>query len=137
MQWIGMLFISPTWGCLSTVFFFQVWLGIANLVIHFFGFLRGNVARSVTALGMAVDLFGIFLFLALFRGGLWVITDFLPFGRTDGENISYWIFVALSTPAILIQVPAKLRKTWRNATISGSFEGDIAKRKMGINPEYD
>lgn len=134
MQVFGTLVMSPLWGSLSVLFFLQIWLGLANFVIHLIGFSMARVSRGVTGSGMAMALICAVASSLLLQGGFWLTSEFLPFGHTTSETVAYWIFAVLSAIGTLAQAPAKLRKTWRNATIVGSFERDIALRKLGLNP---
>ena len=137
MKWLGILLISPLWGALSTQLFIQAWMGVANFFIGFVGFVKGAVPRKDAALAMGVALFSVVLFSLLLRGGFWLLTDVFSFGQTQTENTVYWVFAGLSALYILPQVPSKIRKSWRNATIPGSLETDILKRKLGLNPEHE
>ena len=129
-EWIGILLVSPLWGGTSTQLFIQAWLFTANVFISLAGFVKGAVSRKTTALMMGVALAGAILHSLLLFAGFWVLTELLPFGQTQTENIVYWIFAALFAPLMLAQIPAKLRKSWRNAMTPGSFETDILKRKF-------
>lgn len=137
MEWLGILLISPFWGALSTQLFVQAWMGVLNFFISFVGFVKGAVPRKDAGLAMGVALFSVLLFSLLLRGGFWLLTDVLPFGRTQTENTVYWVFAGLSALYMLPQVPSKIRKSWRNATVPGSLETDILKRKLGLNPEHE
>jgi hypothetical protein len=137
MKWIGILLVSPLWGALSTQLFIQAWLAVASFFISFLGLVKGAVPRETTALAMGVAIFSAILFSLLLYGGNWLLTEVLPFGQTEIENVVYWIFAGISALFILPQIPAKVRKSWRNAIIPGSLEVDIFKRKMGHNPERE
>lgn len=137
MEWIGILFVSPLWGAISTQLFIQAWLSLANFFINLVGFVKGAVSRKSTALAMGAAIFGVLLFSLLLRAGLWLLTEVLSFGQTETENVVYWVFAGFSALFMLPQIPKKLRKSWRNAMIPGSLEADIFKRKMGLNPEHE
>lgn len=131
MEWIGIVFVSPLWGALSTQLFIQAWLFVANFFINLVGFLKGTVSRKSTALAAGAAVFGVLLFSFLLSAGLWLLTEVFSFGQTETENVVYWVFAGLSALFMLPQIPEKLRKSWRNAMIPGSLEADIFKRKMG------
>jgi len=137
MKWLGILLVSPLWGAISAQLVLQAWMGVVNFFISFVGFVKGAVPRKDTALAMAVALFSVVSFSLLLRAGFWLLTDLLPFGQTQAENVVYWVFAGLSALYILPQIPQKVRKSWRNATIPGSLEMDILKRKVGLNPEHE
>lgn len=134
MEWIGILIISPLWGIISTQLFVQAWLAVASLVIYFLGFVRGSVSRKDTLLMMGVALLSMILFSLLLGAGFWVL-DLLPFGRTLADTVVYWFFAVISMLFFILQIPKKIRKSWRDAMIPGAFELDIIKRTLGLNPE--
>lgn len=131
MEWIGILFVSPLWGAISTQLFIQAWLSVANFFINLVGFVKGTVSRKSTALAAGAAVFGVLLFSLLLSAGLWLLTEVFSFGQTETENVVYWVFAGLSALFMLPQIPKKLRNSWRNAMIPGSLEADIFKRKMG------
>ena len=137
MKWIGILLVSPLWGALSAQLFLQAWLGVANFFINLFGFVKGTVPRKTTAIAMGVAISSMILCFLLLRAGSWLLTEVLPFGRTETENVVYWLFSGLYALFMLPQIPIKCRKSWRNATIPGSLEVDSFKRALGLNPEYE
>ncbi|MHB8413290.1 MAG: hypothetical protein ACYDDI_15280 [Candidatus Acidiferrales bacterium] len=122
MKWLGILLISPVWGAVSTQLFLQGWLAFIGVFIGLIGFVKGSVPRKDTALLMGVAAFQVVLFSLLLTAGFWLLTDWLPFGRTGAENIVYWVFAGLSALYMLPQVPTKIRKSWRNALVAGSLE---------------
>jgi len=130
IRWIGMLLVSPLWGCASTQLFLQSWLALVNLLINVLGFVRGAVPRKQTAIAMGVAAASVALFSLLLRGGFWLLTDILPFGWSKAENVVYWIFAGFSALFMLLQIPSKVQKQWRNAMVPGSLESDIFMRKM-------
>src|ERR1035437_3147095 len=132
MEWIGILIVSPLWGDISSQLFFQAWLGVANFFVGLFGFVKGKVPRKTTAILMGVAIFSTALFSLLLGAGYWLLTNVFSFGRTRTEHIVYWVFAGLSALFIILQLPARLRKTWRNAMIPDSLEIDILKRKIGL-----
>lgn len=137
MDWLGILLISPIWGLLSTQLFIQAWLSVMIFIFSLVGFVKGTVPRKTTAIGMGAALSTVIAFTFILYGGFWLLTEVLPFGRTRTENIVYWVFAALAAIYVLPQIPARIRKLWRNATVPGSLEMDIYKRRMGINPDHD
>jgi hypothetical protein len=136
MKWIGLLVVAPVWGMLSTLLFLQAWLAVVNFCISLLGFARGRVPRVQGLLGMGAGLFGVLVFSLLLRAGFWILTEVMPFGRTGAENTVYWLCAVLSALFLVSQVPAKLRKSWRNAMVPGSLEEDIVRREQGRDPTY-
>lgn len=137
MEWIGILVVSPLWGVISTQLFFQAWLGVAGFLIGLFGFVKGAVPRESTAILIGMAIFSTVLYSLLLSGGFWLLTNVFSFGYSRTENIVYWVFAGLSTLFILLKLPARLRKIWRNAMDPGSLEIDILKRKIGLNPDVE
>ena len=137
MEWLGILIVSPLWGAISAQLFIQAWLAVANFLIALVGFVRGKVSRETTALGMGAAVTGVIVFSLLLVGGFWFLTGVLPFGRSRVENIVYWVVAGLSSLYMLAQIPAKIRKSWRNAMVPGTLETDIYKRQRGLNPDVD
>jgi hypothetical protein len=135
IEWIGIVVVSPLWGGISTQLFIQAWLAVANFLISVAGFIKGAVSRKTNALMMGAAVTGVVLHSLLLLAGFWFLTELLPFGQTRAENIVYWVFAALFAPYMLAQIPAKLRKSWRNAMAPGTLETDILKRKLGLNPD--
>jgi hypothetical protein len=131
MEWLGMLLISPVWGYLSTRCFIQASLGVAQLFIHLVGFFRGVVLRNDNALYMGIALFNVLFFSLLLVGGFWLLTVILPFGQTQIEIAVYWISAGISFLFFSRQVPAKIRGTWRYATIPNALWVDSMKQKLG------
>lgn len=133
MKWLGVLLVSPLWGPLSTQFFIQAWLGVAQFVIHSIGFVKGAVPRKDNALYMGVAIFNVVLFSILLGGGFWLLTEVLPFGHSQLENVVYWIFAGLSCLYLFPQIPSKIRSSWRYATVPGEVWKDSIKQKLGLS----
>jgi len=117
---------------ISTQFFLQSWLALINFAINVVGIFKGQVERKVNFIGMGVALVQMALFSALLRGGQYLLAEVLGFGYTTSENVVYWIFAVASILYMAPQFPAKIQKSWRNATMAGSLEADILKRKLGM-----
>lgn len=132
MNLIGVILVSPLWGAISTQLFLQSWLAFINFVINLIGLLKGNVEKKVNLIGLGAALTQVILFAVLLRGSQYLLTEVLGFGYTTYENVAYWIFAVLSILYMIPQLPAKIRKSWRNATVAGSLDEDIMKRKLGI-----
>lgn len=130
MKWIGVLVVSPLWGMLSTRLFLQSWLAAVTFLVAVLGFVRGAVPRKDNALAAGVALLGVILFSLLLDGGFWLLTSVLRFGQTRAENIVYWVFAGLAALYILPQIPAKIRKSWRNSMIPASVQEDIVRRQL-------
>jgi hypothetical protein len=122
---LGVLFVSPLWGIVSTQLFFQSWLAAFGVLFAGVGLFTGAVGRKSSLLYIAIGAASVLLFSGLLRGGTALLT-FLGFGYSDAENISYWIFSALSLFWLLPQLPSKVRKAWRNLTVTNSLEQDMA-----------
>lgn len=126
--------ISPIWGFFSTWFFFQIWLCLVNALISAVGFVLGRIPRKL-ALGMTglALLIGA-LFSVLLQVGSWLVATHLHAQPTRIGDILYWSVAGLVGFAMVREVPSKFRKYWRNATIAGSIEQDIALRASGRQP---
>lgn len=135
MRWVGIILVAPLWGILSAQLFLQSWLAVANMFIALAGFVGGAVRRKTTAMMMGVAVAQVVLFSLLLGGGFWLLTEVLPFGRTRLENGIYWAFAACSALFMLLQVPSKVRKSWRDAMVPGALEGDIISRKLRVASE--
>ena len=136
MNWLGILLISPIWGPLSTQFFIQAWLSVAQFFIYLVGFVKGSVPRKDNAIHMGVAICTVALFSLLLRGGFWLLTVVLPFGQTQAENIVYWLFAGLSWLYFIPQIPSKLRASWRYATIPNALWLDSLMQKIGLNSKH-
>ena len=130
MRWIGIFIVSPLWGMISAQLLLQAWLAFTNGIISIVGFFAGRVNRKTTALGIGVGIGSVILFALLLRGGRWLLTDILSFGFSTAENTVYWVFVALSALYMLPQIPSRIKKSWRNAMVPGSFEDGIVTREV-------
>ena len=130
-DWIvGVIFVSPMWGAISSQLLLQGWLAFVNLIIHLIGLAKGRVERRLNFIGIGVALTQMLLFSALLHGGHYLLTEVFSFGYSTAEYYTYWIFAVLSILYMLPQIPAKVRKSWRNATVVGSIEVDITMRKL-------
>lgn len=130
MSILGVLVVAPLWGAISAQLFLQAWLALSNLIIHLIGFVKGEVERKVNLLGAGASLMQMALFSALLYGGQYLLTEVFGFRYSMAENGVYWLFVMLSLLYMLPEIPATVRKSWRNATVAGSLEADTRKRKM-------
>ena len=130
MFWIGLILVSPIWGILSTALFMQIWLAILNIFINFFGFVKGTVARTSTGLALVISLVAAVSFSVLLQAGYWLLNDVLHFGATKTENVVYWLFAGITLIGIIIEIPGKLRKNWRQATVLGALEADIYSKQF-------
>jgi len=128
---LGVIVVSPLWGIISTTLFLQSWLAFIGIIIWIIGIIRGKVERKTAflGLGMAVGL-GV-LWSGLLRLGYYLLSDVLSFGYTTAENVVYWIFAGITLIWSGLRLPAKVKKTWRNANVPGSIEEDIWRRKLG------
>jgi hypothetical protein len=131
MNLIGITIVSPFWGVISTQLFLQSWLAFIGAIMSIIGIIMGKVERQKTFMGLGVSVVQMLLFSGLLYGGQYLLADVWGFGFTKTENIVYWVFAGLSLLYMVPQFPAKIKKGWRNATIPGSLEEDIMKRKMG------
>ena len=130
-DWIvGVLVVSPLWGAVSSQLLLQAWLAFVNLIIHLIGLVMGRVKRKINLSGIGAALVQMLLFSALLHGGHYLLTEVFSFGYSTAEYYTYWIFAVLSILYMLPQIPAKVRKSWRNATVVGSIEADITMRKL-------
>ena len=127
MLWLGILVVSPIWGIVSTTLFLQIWLALANAVIELIGFVKGTVSRKSTSLALGVSVAAAVVFSLLLQGGYWIISAG-NFGASNAESIVYWLFASVTLIGIAIEVPKKIGKSWRNATVRGSLEADIQQR---------
>ena len=136
MWWISILIVSPIWGMVSAQLFLQAGLGIITTIAGIIGFITGRVERKLTALMIGGGLALFILWSILLYFGFWKLSDILyadeymyPFGYSTTENIVYWIFVVISVLYLLPQLPGRIKKSWRNATIAGSWKADIINQR--------
>ncbi len=127
---VGVIFVSPFWGAISSQLLLQAWLAFVNLIIHLIGLVMGRVKRKINLSGIGAALVQMLLFSVLLHGGHYLLTEVFSFGYSTAEYYTYWIFAVLSILYMLPQIPAKVRKSWRNATVVGSIEVDITMRKL-------
>ena len=127
---IGVIFVSPLWGAISSQLLLQSWLALVNFIIHLMGLVQGRVERKINLSGIGTALVQMLLCSALLYGVPYLLMEVLSFGYSMAENVVYWIFAALSILYMLPEIPAKVRKSWRNATVVGSLEVDTTMRKL-------
>ena len=97
---------------------------------YLLGLVKGRVERRLNFIGIGTALVQMILFSALLHGGYYLLAEVFSFGYSTAENVVYWIFAVLSILYMLPQIPAKVRKSWRNATIAGSLQADFMKGKF-------
>ena len=85
---IGVFFVSPLWGAISSQLLLQSWLAFVNLIIHLIGLVKGRVERKINLSGIGAALVQMLLFSALLYGVPYLLTEVFSFGYSTAENLS-------------------------------------------------
>jgi hypothetical protein len=129
MNALLVILASPFWGTLSAQLFLHGALASVTFVIYLIGFFTAKEQRSQNLSHLGYSLLRVAVCAGLLYGGHTLISDLIGFRYSDSETIVYWLFAIGSIVWMLPQVPAKLRATWRHATITGAQEkNDLFER---------
>src|SRR5688572_4862658 len=107
MKWVGVLFVSPLWGMLSSQFFVQSCVSFIGLLIRLLAF--------------GVSFLQLTLYSGLLMGGQYILGAVLGFGRSAGERIAYWTFALPAFIFFVLQIPTTLKRVWANAMGTGAL----------------
>lgn len=124
MESFGIIVVGPLWGLISAQLFFQTGEEFIKAVIYLMGIFKHKVATKKLVVRMVIALASSLLCAILLVFGFWVICVRYPSLRTPAQNVLYLAFALLGTVYIVSQMPNKLHKAWRHATISGAIEDD-------------
>jgi hypothetical protein len=130
MYWLGVLVVSPIWAMLSTHLFLQGALACINFGIATIGLCRRAVALQVSLMAIIVTLLRATLSFALLAAGSYVLAGLVSLGQTRAEKNVYLAFCAFTVIYLAPQFIPVIKKQWRNCTIPGSLEFDIADRRI-------
>lgn len=130
MNWIGILFVSPFWGVLSSLLFAQSCVSLVGLFISLVGLVAGRVPRVDILLGASAGLVQVVLFPGLLVGGYYLITQLLHFGHSPGENLVYWVFAVASFLLFVLQAPSRFKRIWANVMVPGAMDAHILEEQL-------
>lgn len=124
MQSFGLIVVGPLWGLISVQLFFQTGEELIKATIYLIGLMKHRVAaRKLLARffgAMAASL----VCAVLLVFGFWLVCIRYADLRTPSQNVLYIVFAVFAAVYLIKQLPDRLRKAWRHATIPGAIEED-------------
>ena len=113
MTWIGLLLIAPLWGPVSTVMFFNGWLSFLGILACLIGLFAGRVPRRMVLSHLFNHVTRVFFFGLILLVGFMLLFKVLPFGRTQGEMIAYWITATITLVVVIPRISNKIDQIWK------------------------
>lgn len=114
------------WAAVSCVLVLQALLFLIQLVFAVVGLLGRRVDISTSASAGFASFLGLALSAGLLLALRWLFHTLHTASMSTGESVTFWAIVALEFWFQLEGAINKISKSWRNATIPGSVESDIA-----------
>jgi hypothetical protein len=136
LNWIESFIVAPMWGMLSAHLFVQSCTSVLLFAVALAAIPVHGVPMETKILAAGAYIVQATLFFGVFWLGHF-LAEWIGFESQGTARVVYWLFAGFSTLYVVTQIPAKVRKVWRYATIPGALESDTAKRRMGLNPESD
>ena len=112
MKWVGLILIASIWGPASAIFFFKSWISFLGILASLVGLWRGRVSRGVVAGHLFHHLTQTMFFGLGLLVGFLLLYQVLPFGRTQGEIIIYWISAMVTEVMLLGKISIYIDEIW-------------------------
>lgn len=112
MEWLGALIVSPVWGLLSVYMFYRSWVGFLGVTACIIGFFCSDACLKIKLLCLYHQLTMMLFYGTLLLVGFWFFFNYLPFGRTTGEALTYWLSTTAALALVLPKIPVAVDRIW-------------------------
>lgn len=113
MTWVGLFLIAPMWGPVSTIMFYHGWLSFLGILACMVGLAGSGVSRRVVIAHLFNHVTRVLFFGLVLVVGFMLLFKVLPFGRTQGEMIVYWVTATITLVAIIPRISNKIDQIWK------------------------